>query len=118
MLFLTLTLAALALFALLPTTSSLAVRASRTTRRAFSNALLSTPFLTALLPAAPSFAAPPASPPAPVDKNQEKSMLSSFTYPEPEPFVLRNQQLKFGKAAKPLKSIGELDVKKSKSDSL
>mmetsp|Transcript_3646 Transcript_3646/g.7700 ORF Transcript_3646/g.7700 Transcript_3646/m.7700 type:complete len:133 (-) Transcript_3646:591-989(-) len=79
-------------------------------RRSFVCTLTSVPLI-ALLPSA-SFAAPPMQgqgTPTATAENMEKSMLSTFSYPEPEPFVLRTQQLKFGgKAAKPMKGAGEL----------
>ncbi|GMH66652.1 hypothetical protein TrLO_g8907 [Triparma laevis f. longispina] len=79
------------------------------TRRAFASAtsasILST-FLTSSATAAP----PPTTTSNSV--NQEKSLLSTFSYPEPEPFVLRNQQLKIGKGEKPLRGAGALVEKK------
>ena len=88
--------------------SSLTFNKPSLTRRAFASAT-SASILTSLLPSSSS-ASPP--PPSPTDANQEKSLLSTFSYPEPEPFVLRNQQLKIGKGEKPLRGAGSLKEKK------
>ena len=84
---------------------------SNVSRRGLGRALVSVPFIASLIPAV-SFAAPPTQTQgSPVSgENQEKSLLSSFSYPEPEPFVLRSQQLKIG-GKKPMKGAGELGGK-------
>ena len=103
---------ALCVLYLLPTSSSLAAP-PRVSRRGLGRALVGSTFVASLIPP-PALATPPSpgSPPNGAEQNQEKSLLSTFSYPEPEPFVLRSQQLKIGKAAKPMKGAGELKERK------
>lgn len=95
---------------LLSLASSLSFNKPSLSRRAFASAT-SASILTSLLPSSSS-AAP--SPPSTTDASQEKSLLSTFSYPDPEPFVLRNQQLKIGKGEKPLRGAGTLKENKEK----